>query len=57
MGSINSMFLVSVSKIGGKIVCVEVTHDTSLCVMPMEFPRALVDSTRIGAPLTAMGVW
>ena len=42
---------------GGKIVCVEVTHDTSLCVVPMKFPRTLVDNKRIGAPLTAMGMW
>jgi hypothetical protein len=40
----------------GKIVCVEVTPDTSLCVVPMKFPRTLLESIRIGAPLTAVVV-
>ena len=50
------MFLVMGVKNGCKIVCVEVTHDSSLCVVPMEFPPTLVTSIRIGAPLTAVGV-
>ena len=51
------MFLVIRCLKWGENRSVEVTHDTSLYVVPMESPRTLVDSKRIGAPLTAMGVW
>ena len=32
------------------------THDTSMCVVPMEFPHIIVYSTRVGASLNAVVV-